>query len=73
VHPHAQLAAEAAASQGKFWQMHDQLLGHQDALTPKHLIRYAGGLGLDTPTGSPPTCASTLDRPTSPPTWTPPT
>jgi Na+/H+ antiporter NhaA len=51
VHPHAQLAAEAAeaaASQGKFWQMHDQLLGHQDALTAKDLIRYAGQLGLDT-------------------------
>jgi Na+/H+ antiporter NhaA len=50
-HPHAQLAAEAAeaaASQGKFWQMHDQLLGHQDALTVKDLIRNAGQLGLDT-------------------------
>jgi len=34
VHPHAQLAAEgaeAAAGQGKFWQMHDQLLDHQGA------------------------------------------
>jgi len=51
VHPHAQLAAEAAeaaASQGKFWQMHDQLLAHQDALAAKDLIRYAGQLGLDT-------------------------
>jgi protein-disulfide isomerase len=51
VHPHAQLAAEAAeaaAGQGKFWQMHDQLLDHQDALTGKDLIRYAGELGLDT-------------------------
>ena len=51
VHPHAQLAAEAAeaaAGQGKFWPMHDQLLGHQDALTAKDLIRYAGELGLDT-------------------------
>jgi protein-disulfide isomerase len=50
VHPHAQLAAEAAeaaASQGKFWQMHDQLLDHQDALTAKDLIRYADELGLD--------------------------
>jgi Na+/H+ antiporter NhaA len=50
VHPHAQLAAEAAeaaASQGKFWPMHDQLLGHQDALTAKDLIRYAGEAGLD--------------------------
>ena len=35
VHPHAQLAAEAAeaaAAQGKFWEMHDQLIEHQDAL-----------------------------------------
>jgi len=51
VHPHAQLAAEAAeaaASQGKFWPMHDQLLDHQDTLTAKDLIRYAGELGLDT-------------------------
>ena len=51
VHPHAQLAAEAAeaaASQGKFWPMHDQLLGHQDALAAKDLIRYAAQLGLDT-------------------------
>jgi Na+/H+ antiporter NhaA len=48
VHPHAQLAAEAAAAQGKFWPMHDQLLGHQDALTATDLIRYAGELGLDT-------------------------
>ena len=39
--------AEAAAGQGKFWQMHDQLLDHQGALTGKDLIRYAGELGLD--------------------------
>jgi Na+/H+ antiporter NhaA len=51
VHPHALAAAEAAeaaASQGKFWEMHDQLLGHQGALTATDLIRYAGQLGLDT-------------------------
>ncbi len=50
VHPHALLAAEAAeaaASQGKFWQMHDRLLDHQDTLTAKDMIRYAGELGLD--------------------------
>ncbi|MGH3158819.1 MAG: DsbA family protein [Streptosporangiaceae bacterium] len=50
VHPHALLAAEgaeAAAGQGKFWQMHDQLLDHQGALTAKDLIRYAGETGLD--------------------------
>ena len=50
VHPHAQLAAEgaeAAARQGKFWEMHDELLDHQGALTAKDLIRYAAELGLD--------------------------
>jgi protein-disulfide isomerase len=51
VHPHAQLAAEgseAAARQGKFWEMHDLLLAHQGALTAKDLVGYAGELGLDT-------------------------
>jgi Na+/H+ antiporter NhaA len=51
VHPHAQLAAEAAeaaAAQGAFWEMHDLLLSHQGALTPADLVRYAGELGLDT-------------------------
>ncbi len=50
VHPHAQLAAEgseAAAAQGKFWDMHDQLLEHQGALTADDLIAYAGELGLN--------------------------
>ena len=50
VHPHAQLAAEgaeAAARQGKFWEMHDQLLGHQGALTAEDLVGYASDLGLD--------------------------
>jgi len=51
VHPHAQLAAEAAeaaAKQGKFWDMHDQLLEHQGALTAKDLLRYAAEIGLNT-------------------------
>ena len=50
VHPHAQLAAEgaeAAAAQGKFWEMHDMLMEHQGALTARDLIRYAADLGLD--------------------------
>jgi protein-disulfide isomerase len=50
VHPNAQLAAraaEAAADQGAFWEMHDLLLTHQDALEPKDLIGYADELGLD--------------------------
>jgi Na+/H+ antiporter NhaA len=51
VHPHAELAAEAAeaaANQDAFWEMHDLLLTHQDALSPPDLVRYAGDLGLDT-------------------------
>ena len=50
VHPHAQLAAEgaeAAARQGKFWEMHDTLMDHQGALTFRDLVEYARGLGLD--------------------------
>jgi Na+/H+ antiporter NhaA len=50
VHPAAQLAAEAseaAGAQGKFWQMHDLLLEHQENLTPADLVRYAADLGLD--------------------------
>jgi Na+/H+ antiporter NhaA len=50
VHPRAQVAAEAseaAAAQGAFWEMHDLLLDHQDALRPSDLAGYAGQLGLD--------------------------
>ncbi|MEV4189730.1 thioredoxin domain-containing protein, partial [Streptosporangium canum] len=50
VHPYAQLAAEAAeaaAEQGAFWEMHDLLLDHQDELRVRDLIGYAGELGLD--------------------------
>jgi hypothetical protein len=50
VQPDAQLAAEAAeaaADQGAFWEMHDLLLDHQDALGPDDLLGYAERLGLD--------------------------
>ncbi len=50
VHPHAQVAAEAAeaaAEQGAFWEMHDLLFDHQDALRPGDLVGYAAQLGLD--------------------------
>jgi Na+/H+ antiporter NhaA len=50
VHPHTQQAAEAAeaaAAQGRFWEMHDLLLDHQDSLEPSDLVRYAELLGLD--------------------------
>jgi protein-disulfide isomerase len=44
---HAAEAAEAASAQGRFWEMHDQLFEHQDALTDSDLARYAANLGLD--------------------------
>jgi Na+/H+ antiporter NhaA len=50
VHPHAQIAAEAAeaaSAQGSFWEMHDILLGHQGELHLGDLSRYAGQLGLE--------------------------
>jgi Na+/H+ antiporter NhaA len=50
VHPHAQLAAEAAeaaAAQGHFWEMHDMLLAHQGELDVKDMLRYAEELDLD--------------------------
>jgi Na+/H+ antiporter NhaA len=50
VHPRAQLAAEAAeaaAAQGAFWEMHDLLLDNQDALRPSDLVGHARRLGLD--------------------------
>src|SRR6185295_14785143 len=50
VHTHAQLAAEAseaAAAQDSFWEMHDLLLDHQDALRPMDLVSYAEQIGLD--------------------------
>jgi Na+/H+ antiporter NhaA len=50
VHPRAEVAAEAAeaaAAQGAFWEMHDLLLDRQDALRVSDLIGYAENLGLD--------------------------
>jgi Na+/H+ antiporter NhaA len=50
VHPRAQIAAEAAeaaADQGAFWEMHDLVFAHQDALRPADLVAYAEQLGLD--------------------------
>ncbi|HEY6497590.1 MAG TPA: Na+/H+ antiporter NhaA [Trebonia sp.] len=51
VHPHAQLAAEAAEAadqQGGFWEMHDTLMDHQGALTFRDVVGYAESIGLDT-------------------------
>ncbi len=49
-HPHAELAAEAAeaaATQGRFWQMHDLLYENQRRLRGQDLRAYAQKLGLD--------------------------
>jgi protein-disulfide isomerase len=51
IHPHAQQAAEAAeaaASQGSFWDMHDILYENQQALDHYHLLEYASELDLNT-------------------------
>ena len=50
LHPHAELAAEAAESaeaEGKFWLMHDYLFEHQRALQLDDLLTYATRLRLD--------------------------
>jgi protein-disulfide isomerase len=50
IHPHAlsaAAAAEAAAVQGRFWDMHELLFGRQKALGDGDLHRYAARLGLD--------------------------
>jgi len=50
VHPQAQLAAEAAeaaATQGAFWEVHDAMLAHQDQLEEQDLVALATSLGLD--------------------------
>jgi len=52
LHVHAQHAAEsaeAAAAQGKFWEMHDRLFERQFALEDDDLVEYALELGLDAP------------------------
>jgi protein-disulfide isomerase len=49
-HPHAEQAAEAAeaaAAQGRFWEMHDHLYEHQRDLQDDHLRSYAQALELD--------------------------
>lgn len=40
IHPHAQHAAESAAAQNKFWDLHDHLYEHQQALDDNHLEKY---------------------------------
>lgn len=50
VHPDAERAAEAAegaAAQGAFWQMHDRMYESNGALSREDLVSYARELGLD--------------------------
>jgi protein-disulfide isomerase len=50
IHPHAlaaSAAAEAAALQGRFWEMHELLFHRQKALGDDDLRGYAEQLGLD--------------------------
>jgi Na+/H+ antiporter NhaA len=50
VHPAAQVAAEAAeaaGAQGRFWEMHDLLLGDEGSLSISDIYRHAASLDLD--------------------------
>lgn len=50
IHPHAYPAAvatEAAARQGKFWEMHDIIFENQKTLEPDNILVFANHLGLD--------------------------
>ncbi|MCC3606818.1 MAG: DsbA family protein [Microcoleus sp. PH2017_29_MFU_D_A] len=52
LYPQAQKAAAAAlaaGAQGQFWQMHDMLFNHQQALGNGYLVEYADRLGLNIP------------------------
>src|SRR6266487_4716336 len=51
IHPHAlaaAAAAEAAARQGRFWDMHELLFHRQKALEEQDLQQYAAEIGLGT-------------------------
>src|SRR3989454_334148 len=50
IHPHAlhaAEAAEAAAAQGKFWEMHDSIFHHQHTLEDSDLEQFAEAVGLN--------------------------
>ena len=52
MHPHAEMAAEAAeaaGAQGQFWEMHDLLYDNQEDLSAEAIADFAGELGLDLP------------------------
>ena len=66
VHPRAQLAAEAseaAAAQGRFWEMHDALLADQDGLRPSDLARLCLASLGSTSSGSTTTCTTIATPP----------
>jgi protein-disulfide isomerase len=51
MHEHARIAAKAslaAEAQGRFWEYHDVLVAHRDALDRASLEGYARSIGLDT-------------------------
>ncbi|MCC7107725.1 MAG: thioredoxin domain-containing protein [Deltaproteobacteria bacterium] len=51
IHPDADRAAQAAqcaARQGKFWEMHDKLYGAQSSLDDEAIVGHGKELGLDT-------------------------
>jgi protein-disulfide isomerase len=41
-------AANCAADQGKFWEMHDLLFANQQTLDVENLVKHAGSLKLNT-------------------------
>ena len=50
IHPHATNAAvatEAAAAQGKFWEMHDAIYKNQGKMEDTDLVNHANKIGLD--------------------------
>jgi protein-disulfide isomerase len=48
IHPHAQLASQAAEAAGeKFWEMHDLLFENQKSLQQNDLLSFATELGLE--------------------------
>lgn len=50
IHPHsfaASMATEAAALQGKFWEMHDSVFENQQSLSDEKILELAQTIGLD--------------------------
>ena len=65
--PFAAEAAEAAAAQGRFWEMHDRLFEHQHQLTDAELRAHAEAVGVaGRERASTPSCATASTKPGSP-------